>query len=99
MERSDRWPFRNQYVLQLFSAKRKELPMLATAVTLALLGLVASMLASLVRQDGRKIVAALQGRSWTAQPPASFRPVQVRFTQRYPSARPVRQRQALSAAA
>ena len=53
MERSDCWPFRNQYVLQLFSAKRKELPMLATAVTLALLSLVAFMLAGLVRQDGR----------------------------------------------
>ena len=73
--------------------------MLATVVTLALLGLVVSMLAGLVRQDGQKIVAALQGRSWTAQPPASFRPVQVRFTQRYPAARQVRRRQELSAAA
>ena len=56
--------------------------LLATALTLALLGFAVSMLLRLVRQDGDKIIAALEGRSWTAQPPALARPVTVRFSPR-----------------
>ena len=69
---------------------RKDMPMLATALTLALFGLVTAILVNLVRQNGRKIVAALEGRSWTAQPPVSKRPVTVRFSPRYRAAEPVR---------
>lgn len=73
--------------------------MLAIAVTLALFGFAVAMLAQLVRNDGPKIVAALQGHSWTAQPPLSARPVTVRVSQRYPASRPVRAQPAWRAAA
>jgi hypothetical protein len=77
----------------------KELPMLfATALTFGLIAFVASMLVNLARQDGLKIAAALQGRSWASGPlPAS--PVTVRFSPRYTAARPERVRTALRAAA
>jgi len=54
--------------------------LVATAVTLALLGFVGSALSKLLRQDGDKILAALQGRSWTAQRPAPTRPIAIRFS-------------------
>jgi len=62
--------------------------MLATALTLALLGLVTAVLVDLIQQNGRKIAAALEGRSWTAQPPVSARPATVRFSPRYRAAEP-----------
>ena len=77
----------------------KEMPMLATALTLALLGMMVAVLAHLVRQDGRKILAALQGQSWTSQPASLVRPVTVRFSPRYPSARALRVQPELRAAA
>ena len=73
--------------------------MLVTAVTLALLGFAVAMLSDLVRNDGQKVLAALQGRSWKAEPPLSVRPVTVRFSQRYRASRPVRVRPAWCAAA
>jgi hypothetical protein len=53
-------------------------PMLAIAFTLALFGFVLIMVVDLIRHDGRKIVAALEGRSWTAGP-TEGRPVTIRF--------------------
>jgi len=73
--------------------------MLATAATIALFGFALFLLAQFGRRDGRKIAAALAGNSWLSQPPASMRPVTVRFSQRYPESRPVRARPALRAAA
>ena len=52
--------------------------MIATAVTLALFALVGRTISSIMRQDGAKIVAALQGRSVASRAPA--RPVMVRFS-------------------
>jgi len=60
--------------------------LVATAVTLALLGFVGSALTRLLRQDGEKILAALQGRSWTAQPPAPTLPATIRFSRPYRAA-------------
>ena len=57
--------------------------MIATAVTLAILWFVGTMLGELIRQNRDKILAALQGRSFLSQhstPPA--RPVTVRFSSR-----------------
>ena len=73
--------------------------MLVAALTLALFGLVAFVLAELIRQDGNKIVAALLGRSWMAEPPQPVRPVTVRLSPRYPVSRPVRALPELRAAA
>jgi hypothetical protein len=73
--------------------------MLVAAVTLALLGFALWCLAELVRHDGQKMLAALKGQSWMSQPPASVWPVTIRFTQRYPAARPLRSRAALRVAA
>ena len=77
----------------------RKLPMFATAATLALLGFAIAMLAGMLRSEGRKIVAALQGNSWTSQPPLSVRPMTVRFSPRYPASRPLRARPAMRAAA
>ena len=55
--------------------------MIATAVTLAILWFVGTMLGELLRQNRDKILAALQGRSFLSQhsaPPT--RPVIVRFS-------------------
>ena len=83
-----------------FIAGWKENRMLvATALTLALIGFVASTLANLARQDGGKIVAALQGRSWNSGTSLPARPVTVRFSQRYTAGRPQRKQTALRAAA
>ena len=73
--------------------------MLAIVTTLAVFGFAALMLASMVRLDGSKMLAALKGESWTAQQSASTRPVIVRFSPRYPTSRPMRVRPALRAAA
>jgi hypothetical protein len=56
-------------------------PMLAAALTLALFGFILSLVADMIRRDGRKIIAALEGRSWTAEPTAG-RPVTIRFNPR-----------------
>ena len=62
--------------------------MFATFVTLAVLAFAATGLRNLARQDGAKIVAALQGRSWIAEP-KPLRPVIVRFSPSYKAAEPV----------
>ena len=53
--------------------------MLAAALTLALFGFILTLVIGVMRRDGAKIVAALEGRSWTAQP-AEGRPVTTRFS-------------------
>jgi len=63
--------------------------MFATAITLAVIGLAVSGLADLARQDGAKILAALEGRSWSATP-RSDRPVIVRFSSPRRAAEPAR---------
>jgi len=75
----------------------KEMLMVATLLTLALIGFVVMMLANLARDDGAKVIAALQGRSWVTEP--SSRPVTLRFSPRYTAARPELARPALRAAA
>ena len=52
--------------------------MLAIAFTLALFGFVLTMVVDVIRRDGRKVIAALEGRSWTAEP-TECRPVRIRF--------------------
>lgn len=56
--------------------------MFATAVTLAIIAVVITGMTDLVREDGAKIVAALQGRSGIAEP-TSTRLAIVRFNPRY----------------
>lgn len=53
--------------------------MFATAITLAVMLVAIRALADLAKQDGAKIVHALQGRSGTVEPRPE-RPVQVRFS-------------------
>ena len=55
--------------------------MLAVAVTLALFGFVLTMVVDVIRRDGGKVIAALEGRSWTAGTTGS-RPVTIRFNPR-----------------
>jgi len=55
--------------------------MFATAVTLAVMGLVFRALADLAQHDGAKILSALQGQSWIAQP-QSERHCALRFSSR-----------------
>jgi len=62
--------------------------LVATALTLALIGFVASMLAGLARQEGSKIAAALQGQSWASGSPLPTAPVTVWLSPRYTAARP-----------
>jgi len=73
--------------------------MIATIVTLALLGLIVAILIGTLRNDGAKILAALAGRSRLAEPPLTVRPVQVRFSQRYRVSQPLRAQPAWRAAA
>ncbi len=54
--------------------------MLTAAVTLALFGVVVVMVVDVIWRDGQKIIAALEGRSWSAGPTAG-RPVTIRFSQ------------------
>ena len=57
--------------------------MIATAITLAILWFVGTVLGELIRQNRDKILAALRGRSFLAQQPAPpARPVIVRFSSR-----------------
>ena len=70
-----------------------------TALTLALFGFIAWLLIEVVRQDGAKIAAALQGRSWAAEAALPANPVTVRFSPRYTAAGPEPARAALRAAA
>ena len=72
--------------------------LIATALTLALIGFVATTLADLARRDGLKIVAALRGHGSSAHTLIVERPVSVRFSPRYMAARP-EARPALRAAA
>ena len=63
--------------------------MFATFVTLAVIGYAITSLRDLARQDGAKIIAALKGRSWTAEPMPA-RPAIVRFSPVYRAVEPVR---------
>jgi hypothetical protein len=53
--------------------------MLAPALTFVLFGFVLTLVVDVIRRDSRKIMAALEGRSWTAEPSAG-RPVTIRFS-------------------
>jgi hypothetical protein len=53
--------------------------MIAAALTLALFGFILTLVVDVMRRDGAKIMAALGGRSWTAQP-SSGRLVTIRFS-------------------
>ena len=55
--------------------------MFAAAVSLALFGFILTLVVDVMRREGGKIVAALEGRSWTAGPTAG-RPVTIRFSPR-----------------
>ena len=72
--------------------------MFATAITLALFGFVLILVVDVIRRDGRKVMAALEGRSWTAEPTAG-RPVTIRFSQPRREVEPGLVRPALRAAA
>ena len=52
--------------------------MLAAAITLTLFGFILTLVVDVMRRDGGKIIAALEGHSWTARP-AAGRPVTIRF--------------------
>ena len=54
--------------------------MLAAAITLALFAFILTMVTDVIRRDGRKIIAALEGRSIAAEP-RQARPVTIRFSQ------------------
>jgi hypothetical protein len=82
----------------VFSGNTEGTLMLAALATLALFGFALAMLTEMLRRDGRKILAALQGRSWISEP-QSPRPVTVRFSHRYPATQPLRARPLLRAAA
>ena len=49
------------------------------AVVIASFGFILTLVVDVIRRDGAKIRAALQGRSWTAQPTAG-RPITIRFS-------------------
>ena len=70
--------------------------MFATFVTLAVISFALTGLRNLARHDGANIIAALQGRSWTAEPMPA-RPVIVRLSPSYRAVEP--REQALRAAA
>jgi hypothetical protein len=53
--------------------------MLATAITLSLFAFVLTMVVDVIRRDGQKILAALEGRSLVSEPMPT-RPVTVRFS-------------------
>jgi hypothetical protein len=72
--------------------------MLAAAVTLALFAFVLTLVVDVMRRDGAKVLAALEGCSWRAQPTAGG-PVRIRFSPRCTAAEPVRGLPGLRAAA
>ena len=55
--------------------------MFVAAVALALFGFILTLVVDVIRRDGRKIIAALEGRSWVAKP-SYGRPVTIRFSPR-----------------
>jgi hypothetical protein len=61
--------------------------MLVAAVALALFGFILTLVVDVIRRDGRKIIAALEGRSWVAEP-GYGRPVTIRFSPRCTGAEP-----------
>lgn len=63
--------------------------MLTAAVTLTVFGFVLVMVTDVIRRDGQKIIAALEGHSWTAGS-TSVRPVTIRFNQPNRAPAPVR---------
>jgi hypothetical protein len=66
------------------------LTVLATLSFLAGAGLAALVIASALREDGRKVMLALRGQSPLAQPPLAISPVTVRLSGRSaPVRRPV----------
>ena len=71
--------------------------MLAAAFTLSLFGFILTLVVDVMRRDGTKIVAALEGRSGLAQPTAGG-PV-IRFSRRDKVAAPALHRAKLRAAA
>ena len=72
--------------------------MFVAAVALALFGFILTLVVDVIRRDGRKIRAALEGRSWDAQH-AAVRRVTVRFSQPSKAVERVPVRTALRAAA
>ena len=72
--------------------------MLATLATLTLFGFALVTLAEILRRDGLKILAALEGHSWTSEPNCP-RPMTLRFNRRVPVNQPLQARPALRAAA
>jgi hypothetical protein len=72
--------------------------MFAAAASLAVMGFVLAALVAMLRHDGAKIAAALNGRSWTAEA-KSGRPVIVRFNSAYRAAEPASAWPAMRAAA
>jgi hypothetical protein len=76
----------------------RDCPMVAVAVTLTLFGVILAVVADVLRHDGRKVIAALEGRSWASE--AGYgRPVTIRFSRPYGAARPGPARPVLRAAA
>ena len=53
--------------------------MLAAAITLSLFAFVLTMVVDVIRRDGQKVLAALEGRSLVSEPMPT-RPVTVRFS-------------------
>lgn len=61
--------------------------MIAAIVTLALFGFILTLVVDVMRRDGAKILAAMEGQSWVAGP-TEGRPVTIRFGQRDVTCRP-----------
>ena len=72
--------------------------MFATTVSLAIMGFAITAIAGMVRQEGAKIAAALNGRSWAAEA-KSGRPIIVRFSSAYKAVEPAPAWPAMRAAA
>lgn len=66
--------------------------------TLGLLVAVTAFLVEFARRDGAKIIAALEGRSWAAEP-NTVRPVTIRFSRPHGAAARIRASSGLRAAA
>lgn len=72
--------------------------MLAAAITLTLFAFILTMVTDVIRRDGFKIIAALEGRS-IASKPRQARPVAIRFSQPRKVAEQARWQTGLRAAA
>jgi hypothetical protein len=55
--------------------------MLGIALTIALFGFILTFVVDVVRRDGGKVIAALEGHSWKAGP-TEGRPITIRFNPR-----------------